>query len=140
MRFSALLPLLALLACGPTTTTPDRLAIEEVLQRQRSDWNAGDLLGFMDGYSDSVCFLSKKGRTCGKAQVTAQYIRSYPDSNAMGKLRFDDLEILPDGDHAWCTGRWELVRGTKGDTLGGGFSLYWQRENGDWKILRDHTY
>lgn len=93
----------------------------------------------MEGYADRVCFVSSKGTTCGRAAVTANYQQHYPDKAAMGDLHFGDLEILPAGaDHAWCTGRWELLR--QADTLGGGFSLLWQRGADGWRILRDHTY
>lgn len=142
----ALLPplaaLLVLSACQGPGAAADAQAIRAVMERQQQDWNEGDLLGFMDGYADSVCFLGSKGRTCGKSAVTANYIRNYPDSNAMGKLTFSDLEVLPGGDQAWCTGKWCLIRAsrTPADTLAGGFSLYWQRESEGWRIVRDHTY
>lgn len=109
------------------------------MAEQQAAWDRGDLLGFMDGYADSVCFIGPKGRTCGKKAVTANYIRSYPDSTAMGKLTFDHIEVLPTGtDHAWCTGRWQLQRTS--DTLSGGFSLLWRHMDGRWSIIRDHTY
>jgi ketosteroid isomerase-like protein len=138
---SALLLLLCiglLTACHtPVSDAPD--AIRHVMDEQQRDWNSGDILGFMDGYADSICFIGRKGRTCGKSAVTANYIRSYPDTAAMGKLSFSGLEVIPMGpEHAWCTGAWQLARRT--DTLGGGFSLLWQRIDGRWAILRDHTY
>lgn len=106
---------------------------------QEKAWDRGDIPGFMEGYADSVCFVSRKGSTCGKASVTANYLKHYPDKAAMGDLRFGGLEILGAGaDHAWCTGTWELLRAE--DTLGGGFSLFWERRAEGWRILRDHTY
>ncbi|MBS1581083.1 MAG: nuclear transport factor 2 family protein [Bacteroidetes bacterium] len=129
----------ATIGCGRTFTPADEAAIRHVMADQEQAWDRGDIPGFMDGYADSVCFIGKKGSTCGKAAVTANYQRSYPDRAAMGDLTFDRLEVLPGGaDHAWCTGRWQLVRAA--DTLGGGFSLFWEREAEGWRILRDHTY
>lgn len=129
----------AMLGCGRTFTPADEAAIHRVMDDQEQAWDRGDIPGFMEGYADSVCFIGKNGRTCGKAAVTANYQRSYPDRAAMGDLTFDRLEVLPAGaDHAWCTGRWRLVRAV--DTLGGGFSLFWEREAQGWRILRDHTY
>jgi hypothetical protein len=94
---------------------------------------------FMDGYTDSVCFVSLKGSTCGREAVTANYMKNYPDKAAMGDLAFDGLEVLPAGEeHAWCTGRWTIIRAT--DTVGGGFSLLWVRTPQGWRILRDHSY
>jgi ketosteroid isomerase-like protein len=121
---------------APEDPTP---AILQVMKDQEQAWDAGDVRGFMEGYADSVCFIGRRGRTCGKEAVTANYLKSYPDKAAMGDLTFDGLEVLPAGeDHAWCTGRWQLVRAA--DTLGGGFSLFWQRTPKGWCILRDHTY
>lgn len=120
-------------------TRKDDLSIRQVMSAQEKAWDRGDIPGFMEGYSDSVCFVSKKGITCGKAGVTANYQKSYPDKAAMGDLTFGGLEILGAGtDNAWCTGTWELVRAQ--DTLGGGFSLLWERTAQGWRILRDHTY
>ena len=117
----------------------DELAIRQVMADQEVAWDTGDIPGFMEGYADEVCFVSRKGTTCGKAGVTANYQKSYPDQAAMGDLSFGGLEILGAGpDHAWCTGSWELIRAQ--DTLGGGFSLLWERTAQGWRILRDHTY
>ncbi len=117
----------------------DETAIRQVMTEQESAWNAGDIHGFMEGYADSVCFIGKSGRTCGREAVTANYVRSYPDKAAMGDLTFGIHEVVPAGaDHAWLTGTWSLVR--TADTLGGGFSLLWQRTPAGWRILRDHTY
>lgn len=129
---------LLLLACC-TSAPPPVEGVTAAMQEQQKAWDRGDILGFMDAYADSVCFLSPQGRTCGKRAVTANYIRRYPDTTAMGKLTFDGLEVLPAGDaHAWCTGRWHLLR--QADTLSGGFSLLWERTGGQWLIVRDHTY
>ena len=130
---------LILISCGNRSFQAEDQAIRAVMAQQERDWDVGDIKAFMNGYSDSVCFISPKGSTCGRAQVTANYLKSYPDKSAMGDLTFDRLEVLPAGDdHAWCTGRWSLVRAQ--DTLGGGFSLFWERGPAGWRILRDHTY
>lgn len=131
---------LPVLSCAqPGFTRKDDLSIRQVMSLQEKAWDNGDIPGFMEGYSDSVCFVSKKGITCGKAGVTANYVKSYPDKAAMGDLTFSGLEILGAGsDNAWCTGTWELLRAQ--DTLGGGFSLLWERTAKGWRILRDHTY
>ena len=134
-----ILSLLVLVSCRHHSFQPENETIRAVIAQQERDWDAGDIKAFMNGYSDSVCFISAKGSTCGRAEVTANYLRNYPDKAAMGDLIFDRLEVLPAGDdHAWCTGRWSLVRAR--DTIGGGFSLFWERGPSGWRILRDHTY
>lgn len=133
-----MLGIFLLIGCGPGPTTSPDLAIRSEMQQQQQAWNNGDIPGFMIAYSDTICFISKKGRTCGKAAVTSNYQQSYPDKATMGRLQFGIHEILPAHDHAWVTGSWELFR--EKDTVGGGFSLFWVNEHGNWRIVRDHTY
>lgn len=143
-RFTHAVAVLFLVACGPPATAPapytdPATAVRAVMQQQQAAWNQGDIDGFMSGYAPDICFIGGSGTTCGRDSVTARYKRRYPDRAAMGELTFSGLEVLPAGDgHAWCTGRWSLARAT--DTLGGGFSLFWERMGADWRILRDHTY
>ena len=133
-----------LVACGgpadpPAPSSEAAIAVRAVMQEQQAAWNKGDIDGFMSGYAPDICFIGAGGTTCGRDSVTARYKRRYPDRAAMGDLTFSGLEVIPAGDgHAWCTGRWRLARAT--DTLGGGFSLFWERKGTEWRILRDHTY
>ncbi len=130
--------LVLLSACSRTDGARDA-AIATVMDDQEAAWDRGDIDGFMAGYSDTVCFIGSRGRTCGRAAVTANYKRSYPDKAAMGDLSFQTDEVLPLGtDHAWATGRWTLVRAT--DTLHGGYTLLWVKEQTGWRIARDHSY
>jgi len=132
------LPLFLLGSCQQPNFQEDEKAIRAVMDQQEADWDAGDVRAFMNGYADSVCFIGSNGMTCGREAVTANYVKNYPDKAAMGDLTFSDLEILPAGaDHAWCTGRWKIVRA---DTVGGGFSLLWLHTPQGWRILRDHSY
>lgn len=128
---------LCLGACHRTDNTV--AAITKAMDAQEQAWDRGDIPGFMTYYSDTICFLSPKGRRCGKAEVQASYERNYPDQAAMGDLQFGVHEVLPIGrGSAWCTGTWQLHRNT--DTIGGGFSLLWVLERDGWRIVRDHTY
>lgn len=114
-------------------------SIQEAMAAQEQAWDRGDIPGFMEAYSDTICFLSPRGKRCGKVEVQASYARNYPDKAAMGDLQFTIHEVVPAGaEHAWCTGEWKLFRAA--DTLGGGFSLLWTMEEQGWRITRDHTY
>ncbi|HNR56027.1 MAG TPA: nuclear transport factor 2 family protein [Flavobacteriales bacterium] len=139
---SCALPLIVILihGCGGASEpATDEAAIRKVMAGQEAAWDRGDLSGFMDGYDDRVCFIGRKGMTCGRDAVTRNYEKSYPDQAAMGDLRFTIHEVLPAGTgHAWVTGNWQLTRTS--DTLGGGFSLLWKREKAGWRIIRDHSY
>lgn len=132
-------PMFAFAACALKGSGEADQVIRKVMADQEAAWDRGDIPGFMEGYADSVCFIGKKGITCGKAAVTANYLRSYPDKSTMGDLTFGIHEVIMAGEeHAWLTGTWELVR--PADTVGGGFSLLWKKEPQGWRILRDHTY
>lgn len=126
-------------SCAPDFAPTDETFIRNVMAEQETAWDAGDIPAFMNGYSNDVCFMGRKTRTCGAREVEKNYLANYPDKAAMGDMRFDIHELVPAGaDHAWMTGAWELVRAT--DTIGGGFSLLWHREAAGWRIIRDHTY
>jgi ketosteroid isomerase-like protein len=131
-------------SCAPSApeagfSQADDSAIRAAMAAQEMAWDRADIDGFMQPYADAVCFLSPKGRICGRAAVTANYRRSYPDAAAMGDLAFDVTEVVPAGtDHAWVTGEWRLSRSD--DTLSGAFSLLWQRQAKGWRITRDHTH
>jgi len=128
-----------LTACHAPLAEDPGPAIRQVMADQEAAWDRGDIPAFMNGYSDTVCFVSEKGRNCGKAVVSANYQRNYPNKEAMGDLTFAIHEVIPAGPgFAWLTGTWELQRAA--DTLGGGFSLLWVKGTGAWKIVRDHTY
>lgn len=115
-------------------------AIQQVMDKQESAWNQGDLEGFMQGYwkSDSLRFIGKRGITYGWQATLNNYKKGYPDSDAMGKLQFTNLSMEITGDSsAYVIGKWELFRST--DTLAGHYSLLWKNLNGRWLIIADHS-
>ncbi|UTW61449.1 nuclear transport factor 2 family protein [bacterium SCSIO 12741] len=110
------------------------------MDNQEAAWNEGDLEGFMDAYwkSDSLCFLSKNGKSCGWETVYNNYVKAYPDKEAMGKLEFEIDEMRTIGRlRYFVIGKWTLLRSK--DTLGGYFSLVWMKQDGEWVIVFDHT-
>ncbi len=113
--------------------------VREIMRQQEIAWNSGDIDRFMEGYSDTICFMGSRGLTCGREEVAANYKKSYPDPDTMGELKFQITEIVPVGNgNAWVTGGWTLFRSA--DTLQGGYSLLWTREREGWRIVRDHSY
>lgn len=109
-----------------------------MMVEQQEAWSGGDIDGFMKYYHQEVCFLGRDGQTCGKDEVTKNYRRSYPDSDAMGRLQFENWEIYTEpNDVAWVAGTWTLFRND--DTLTGRYSLLWQHTDDGWRIFRDHS-
>jgi len=115
-------------------------AIRKVLAAQQSDWNHGDIRGFMQGYwnSPELTFAGSKGFTRGWQPVLERYEKTYAGKEAMGTLDFSELEIRPLGpEAALVLGRWHLQR-QAGD-VGGIFTLIFRRFPEGWRIVHDHT-
>jgi ketosteroid isomerase-like protein len=163
-RFFVLVVSLASLACTvqerPITddetdaSTPALQGVEAMLNASAASWNAGDLAGFLDDYSDDpvLAFVGAAGVTRGIAEVRARYETGYWSTGApMDSLRFEDLEVRPLGErHALALGRYVLYRpvenapdegGAVTETISstGWFSLVLGLEEGSWRILHDHT-
>jgi ketosteroid isomerase-like protein len=122
------------------TADTDRAAILAVLTAQQTDWNKGDIRGFMQGYwnSSELTFAGTREFTRGWQPVMARYEKNYADKAAMGKLDFSELEIRQLGpDTALLLGKWHLQRQT-GDA-GGIFTLVFRRFPEGWRIIHDHT-
>ena len=135
---------LALLLGGQSSANSTRShdeAIIEVIQTQADAWNRGDLEGFMAGYLEGPDLVFTSGGNVRRGwQITYdKYKESYGTSpETMGKLRFSDLEVHPLGeDSAWVLGRWHLV-GSEA-SAGGVFTLVFQRIDGQWLGVHDHT-
>ncbi|HLJ94483.1 MAG TPA: nuclear transport factor 2 family protein [Gemmataceae bacterium] len=120
----------------------DRQAIQEVLDAQVAAWNRGDLDGFMAGYwhSPQLTFFSGKDKTAGWQATLDRYRKRYPAEGPekMGSLSFHELEIdVLSPDRAFVRGRWQLIRNN--ESLGGLFTLIFQRLPEGWRIVHDHT-
>lgn len=144
MRFLLFTTLLAFLIVASTATTraqqsPEN-AIRQLMQQQTDAWNQGNIRAFMDTYweSDSLLFIGKNGITYGWQATLERYKKSYPDTVAMGQLRFNLLEfkqLAP--DICFLVGKFHLQR-TIGN-LQGHFTLLIRKINGAWKIVTDHS-
>ena len=64
--------------------------------------------------------------------------KNYPTQEAMGKLKFDVLQLTPlSKDSYFLTGKYYLTR-TIGDASGM-FTLIFKKIKGKWVIIYDHT-
>lgn len=131
--------------------TPTLAGVEAMLDASAASWNAGDLDGFIDDYTEDpdLAFVGSGGVTRGIAEVRAQYESGYWSTGApLDSLRFEDIEVRPLGErHALALGRYVLYRPAGVDAPGGGetvtstgwFSLVLGLDEGRWRILHDHT-
>jgi ketosteroid isomerase-like protein len=117
----------------------DKQAITKLMADQQTAWNMGDIDGFMQGYwkSDSLVFVGKAAPVYGWKTTLDHYKKSYPDKATMGQLTFGiiNLQVLDD-KNAFMLGSWHLDRTIP---VGGYFTLWFRKINGEWKIVCDHT-
>ncbi len=112
----------------------------KVIRDQEAAWNDGDIERFMQHYckSDRLTFSSGGKTTRGWKNTMANYRRRYPTKEKMGNVLFDNLEVFTLGDKAALVlGQYHLKR--KSDPLDGNFSLVFEKIDGRWVIIHDHT-
>lgn len=139
MKYIVLLFLSLCWAC--TSDSAGELAeIKRLMQEQQDAWNEGDMAGYMQAYwsSDSLLFIGRRGMHYGWQTTLDNYRQSYPDRAQMGELLFENKQMrLTDPHSAWVAGRWNLFR--ESDTLKGSYLLVWEKIDGAWKIIADHS-
>jgi ketosteroid isomerase-like protein len=118
----------------------DETEIRNILARQSSAWNRGDVETFMVGYwdNDSLMFIGGSGITYGYKNTLANYKKRYPDTTVMGKLTFTLIQLKQlSPEYFHVTGKYHLAR-TIGDASGH-FTLVFRNINGKWVIISDHS-
>lgn len=118
----------------------DKQAILNLLEKQRTDWNGGDVVAFMQGYwkNDSLLFVGKSGATYGWQKTLDNYKKGYPDKAAMGFLTFGIKKVeLLTKDRAFVLGSWNVKQ--EKNELKGYFTLLLRKINGAWKVVVDHS-
>ena len=119
--------------------SPLATELKGILEKQAASWNRGDIPTFMDAYwrSEKLTFSSGGKTTRGWEATRDQYLKNYPDRKTMGTLKFTELEVQQlDDNAALMLGRWHL---TRDQPVGGNFSLVWQKIDGKWVIVHDHS-
>ena len=119
--------------------SPLAMELKSIVEKQATSWNRGDIPAFMEAYwhNEQLTFSSGGKTTRGWEATRDRYIKKYPDKQTMGMLKFTELEVqsLDDGA-ALMLGRWHL---TRDQPAGGNFSLVWQKLDGKWMIVHDHS-
>jgi hypothetical protein len=131
---------LLLLSVQLFAQSKNELAIRNLLAKQTEAWNRGDAVNFMDGYweNDSLMFIGKSGVTYGWTNTLNNYKKGYPDTTAMGKLSFNIISVKRlSKKYFHVVGKWFLKRSI-GD-LSGHYTLLFQKINGNWVIIADHS-
>jgi uncharacterized protein (TIGR02246 family) len=140
LKISSFIILFVLVTSFTTKNVDERAAIMQVLEKQRSAWNKGNMEEYMQGYwkSDSLKFVGKKGIQYGYQKTLDNYKKSYKNASEMGHLVFDIIDVqVFRPENAFVLGKWKLER--QSDTLSGHFTLLFKKMDKDWKIVTDHS-
>jgi ketosteroid isomerase-like protein len=134
---------LAAACAAPKVPTGDpQYEITAALTRSASDWNRGDLDGFMSDYAkDSTTSYVTGGHVqYGWQPLYDHYKTTYfGPGKSRDSLSFDEVRVHPLAvDLAFATARFALHRGDS-LTASGPFTLILQKRRGRWLILHDHT-
>jgi ketosteroid isomerase-like protein len=134
--------LLLWLLCTAATTyaQTDKEQILQVLDIQMKSWNSGSIEQYMTGYwhSDSLVFVGKSGPTYGYDATLQRYKQSYNNTDKMGQLHFDILQVRQlSAEYYYVLGKWALARNA-GD-VSGSFTLLFRKIKGQWRIVADHS-
>jgi ketosteroid isomerase-like protein len=112
------------------------------MRNQENSWNEGDLKSFMDTYwkSDSLSFIGKSGINYGWQTTLENYQKSYKNKSEMGTLSFDNISITQLSlKYIYVIGKWHLNRLKPLKDLSGHYTLIWQKIDGEWVIVSDHS-
>jgi ketosteroid isomerase-like protein len=127
-------------APGYAQADKDVTAIRRLLFAQVTEWNNGNIDGYMKGYweSDSLLFIGSKGPRYGYGATLKRYKEAYPDAGHMGRLKSTIVSMrkLSD-DYYFIVGKWALKR-TAGD-VDGSYTLLLRKIKGKWTIICDHS-
>jgi hypothetical protein len=111
-----------------------------LLDQQQTDWNDGNIEGFMKGYwqSDSLVFIGSSGVSYGWQKVLDNYKKKYSGPNNMGQLSFKIVKLYDlNEQYKFVIGKWKLefVK----DFKEGHFTLLLQKIGDKWVIIADHS-
>jgi ketosteroid isomerase-like protein len=143
VRVTLCVAALAAACAAPEVSTGDPAReIPAALTRSASDWNRGDLDGFMSDYAkdSSVSYVTGGHVQYGWQPLYDHYRATYfAPGKSRDSLSFVEIRVQPlTMDLAFATARFELHRG---DSLvaSGPFTLILQKRGDRWLILHDHT-
>ena len=119
---------------------PDSV-IRSALDSSAAGWNRGEIGDFLASYrqSDSTTYIGSGGLRSGFSELRQRYEPLFSGEDRRDSLRFGDVRVRGIGaGRALSIGRYTLVRGDS-VTGTGWFSLVWERIQGRWWIVHDHS-
>jgi uncharacterized protein (TIGR02246 family) len=117
-----------------------RATLVRLMTASAEAWNRGDMPGHVAMYTDSATMMTGQGPRGGREVIGGMLERSlWEGGKPKATLGFSDLRVTPLGaQHAMMTGAF-LLTFPDGKTTNGRYTLVWVRENGQWRIMHDHS-
>lgn len=117
-----------------------RRTLTTLMDESAIAWNRADIAGHVAMYTDSATMMGGKGPITGRETIRASLERGFwQDGKPRAQLSFSDLRVWPLGErHALMTGAFLLTH-PDGREQRGRYSLVWVQENGQWRIMHDHS-
>jgi uncharacterized protein (TIGR02246 family) len=104
-------------------------------------WNDADIERHVAPYADSATMMGSRGLIRGRNAIRDGLARGFwKDGRPLQQLRFEEVEVrlLGRGDVAVVTGKFILTGGGR-DEGSGRFSTVWERRDGRWLTVHDHS-
>lgn len=111
------------------------------LARSASDWNSGDLNGFLSDYApeSTTTYVDGRRARAGIDFIRKVYAPRFSPGAERDSLHFEEVEVRPlSATLALVTARFILQRNNQ-ITASGPFTLVMERRPEGWRILHDHT-
>ncbi len=115
--------------------------LRTALDSSAAGWNRGDIGDFLASYrrSDSTTYIGSGGLRSGFSELRERYEPVFSTETGRDSLRFSDVRVRGLGEgRALSIGRYTLIRDDS-VTGTGWFSLVWERIQGRWWIIHDHS-
>jgi uncharacterized protein (TIGR02246 family) len=125
----------------PTPQTPElqRSEIALELQKSAAGWNMGNLEGFLGIYAENATFAAQDRLIRGKMGIRDLYAPVFKPGTTHDSLGFEQLEVdILSPDLALAKGVYKNTRNGV-VTRRGTTTLLFQRLDGRWRIVHDHS-
>jgi uncharacterized protein (TIGR02246 family) len=130
------------LATKTTAAKSDDQQIYDVLLRMLDRWNAHDIDGYLEVYSNSpdLLVVVDSEQFMGWKQLHDSYINGYPNRTAMGFIQPKRIQVkLLKPDLALALTWWSATFPSTKKTVVGNSTMNLQKFPGGWKIIASHT-
>jgi uncharacterized protein (TIGR02246 family) len=126
---------------SPVPQGADEDEIQALTTKLSTDWNAGDMAGYLDAYSDQVelSLLFQNRVVASKQEMVEFFTSTWSGEEAMGDFSTDQVGVrMIAPDTAISRGVFNHV--FTHEIVDGAFSHVWQKNAaGSWKIIHEHT-